>query len=154
MKAHTPLGVRARVHTHTNKYSINAQTDRGWNSTCSHSGQTQKPPRNGIGRGKREQRWESGSNACSASRKPREWHRLFSHTRNPSPTPHAEADLTLHADKQAGGGAGGQQSVCTPPREGCSETRLHPGCGHACVRGHPPPHASLPSACVPPGCAA
>lgn len=49
LKAHTRIDVRAPIHTHTHidKYTINTQTDRGWNSTCSHSSQRQKPPRKG-----------------------------------------------------------------------------------------------------------
>lgn len=127
--------------------------DPDWNSTCSRSCQEQNPPRNGLGSGKSEERWEAGSDGCDARRKTHEWHRpLFlslSHTHKthtPSSTPNAEAELPLHAGKYPGRGQT-HSSACVPAEEGCSEMSESPGCGRARVRGHPPPPAFPSSAC-------
>lgn len=107
--------------------------DPDWNSTCSRSSQEQNPPRNRVGRGKSEERWESGSNGCSARRKTRKWSSLLFlshiHTHkphSPSCTPHAETELPLHADEYPGKGrhtAGGGGGTV----RGVREPRMRPG---------------------------
>lgn len=66
---------------------------------------------------------------CGASGKTRKWHRLHfvTHTHK-THTPHAEAELPLHAENYPGRGQT-DSSACVPMQEGCSEMSASPGCG-------------------------
>lgn len=121
--------------------------DPDWNSTCSRSNQKQNPPKNGVGSGKSEDRWEPGSNGCGARRKTRKWHRLLflshTHTRTKHTLPHLPPTQRLNYPSTLMSTRAEGRHTAVPTQEGCSEGSESPGCGRARVRGHPPPNAFL-----------
>lgn len=127
--------------------------DPDWSSTCSRSSQKQHPPRNGVGRGKSEERWESGSNGVvQAGKHASGIVSTLSHTRTKHtlPTQRLNYPSTLKITQ-----AGVRQTavrVCPCRRDAQRCLPVRDAVGHrALVRGHPPPLAFLSSACVPHG---